>query len=152
MYIKTSLLGIVVSFLLGSSSGLWQGYSIHSKSSMEENKGKRSWRTKEKMGNKGRRKRRESLLRLIKAIIWCQSMQRQLEGVDGMRSVVDWEEGGDSGGEREKSGGKRTWTFPTLGGCWVMEVDALCRLKNRPYTIDLRSASARINIFSQEYR
>lgn len=50
---------------------------------------------KKEVGKKGGRKRRESLLRLIRVIIGGQSMQRQLEGVDMMRRVVDGEEGGD---------------------------------------------------------
>lgn len=49
------------------------------------------------MWNKGRRKRRESLLGLIRVIIGGQSMQRLLEGVDVMRIVVDGDEGGDDG-------------------------------------------------------
>lgn len=49
------------------------------------------------MGNKGRRKRRESLLGLIRVIIGGQSVQRQLEGVNVTRRVVDGEEGGDGG-------------------------------------------------------
>lgn len=49
------------------------------------------------MWNKGRRKRRESLLGLIRVIIGGQSMQRLLEGVDVTRRVVDGEEGGDGG-------------------------------------------------------
>lgn len=50
---------------------------------------------KKEVGNKGGRKRRESLLGLIRVIIGGQSMQRQLEGVDMTRRVVDGEEGGD---------------------------------------------------------
>ena len=49
------------------------------------------------MGNKGRRKRRESLLGLIRAIIGGQSTQRQPEGVDMTGRVVDGEEGGEGG-------------------------------------------------------
>lgn len=48
------------------------------------------------MGNKRWRKRKESLLGLIRVIIGGQSMKRQLEGVDLTWKVVDGE-GGDGG-------------------------------------------------------
>lgn len=90
------------------------------------------------MGNKRRRKRRESPLELIRVIIGGQSPQRQLEGVDVMRRVVNGENGG-GGGVR----GNNTMAFPKHkelvgnGGCV-------------PWTHG--SASARINTFSQQNR
>lgn len=43
-------------------------------------------------------------------------MQRQLEGVDETRRVVDGEEGGDGGGEREGSAGKKDLGLPYTKG------------------------------------
>ena len=42
-----------------------------------------------------------------------------MERADVTRRVVDGKEGGDGWGGREVSGGKKTWAFPTLQGCWV---------------------------------
>lgn len=62
----------VISILLGSTGGL----QLNTGKAVWRKRGKRSLRTKEEMGNKGRRKRRESLLGLIREIIGGQSMQR----------------------------------------------------------------------------
>lgn len=55
---------------------------------------KKVMKDKKDVRNKEGRKRRESLLGLIRVVIGGQSMQRQLEGVDMTRRVVDGQEGG----------------------------------------------------------
>lgn len=64
------------------------------------------------------------------------------------RGEVDGKEGGDGGDEREESGGKKTWAFPTPGGCWVTAGCLFLQTEkwiNNP--MDLGSASTRINVF-----
>lgn len=68
------------------------------------------------MGNKGRRKRRESLLGVIRVIIGGLSMWRQLEGLDVMRNRARWRRRRGWWGEREESGGNNTLAFPTHKG------------------------------------
>lgn len=81
------------------------------------------------MGNKRRRKRRESLLGLIRVIIGGQSPQRQLEGVDVTRREVKGENGQVGGVRGWRVVGTTPWPSPRIRSWWVMEGGSLCRLK-----------------------
>lgn len=78
---------------------------------MEKTEGKGHEGQKKKWG----RKRRESLLGLIRVIIGGQSMQRQLEAVNVTRREVDGEEWG-CWGETWEGSANNAYTFPPHKG------------------------------------